>query len=83
MQETLEPAVEAVARENARRDGRTFEEYWADVQADRVNAKDQADLALAPFRQAVKDSGMTEDELTALFEEAREAVDQESLRTKS
>lgn len=32
---------------------------------------------LAPFRQEVKESGISEDEFTALFEEAREEVWQE------
>lgn len=39
--------------------------------------KPTVDEALAPFRKEVEESGMTEDELEAFFEEVREEVWQE------
>jgi hypothetical protein len=41
------------------------------------------DEALAPFRRQVEESGMTDDELGALFEEVREEVWQEKHRRPS
>jgi hypothetical protein len=40
------------------------------------------DAILAPVRRGFEESGMTEDELAALFEEAREEVWQERQRRK-
>jgi len=47
------------------------------VSADRHSRPETFDEILAPVRKGFDESGMSEDELTALFEEAREEVWQE------
>ena len=64
----------------AREAGKTVEEYLRNVIEADVLADKQFSEILEPIRQSFEQSGMSEEELDALFEEAREAVYQENLR---
>jgi predicted DNA-binding protein len=63
--------------ERAARHGRDLAEYvhWL-IERD-IQGPTAVDLALAPFRRQVQESGMTDDELGAFFEEVRQEVWQE------
>jgi hypothetical protein len=66
----------------AQRDGKTREDYVrALIETDLLAAQPFSQI-LAPIREGVRESGMTEAELDALFEAAREKVYQER-RTES
>ena len=69
------PAVEAQLAERAAAAGATVEDMAAALLADAVlRAPRTFDEILAPFRQSVADSGMTDDELDAFFREVRQEV---------
>jgi hypothetical protein len=72
-------ALEQRARERGYTDAKQYVERL--IAADLLAAK-SFDEILAPIRQTFQESGMSEDELEALFEEAREEVYQERKATK-
>lgn len=70
----LEPEVESLLEKRARADGCDVEGYIKRLIEEDVNRKGTFDEILAPFRQAVERSGMSDDELDSLFTEARKEV---------
>ncbi len=75
--ETIQ-ALSVIAKEK----GKTAEEYVRDmVDTEILAAKPFAEI-LAPMQQGFTESGMAEEEITALFEQAREEVYQESKSKK-
>jgi len=61
----------------ARSKGKNAEEYVRELIETEILATKSFDEILTPIRQGFKESGLSEDELIALFEEAREEVYQE------
>lgn len=73
----LPPGTKKALEEIGRSKGQTGEEFARTlIEAELLSLK-TFDEILAPVRQSFRESGMTEDELDALVEEAREKVRQE------
>lgn len=70
----LEPEVESRLKERAKADGCDVPDYVKKLIRRDVNRKRTFDEILAPFREAVENSGISDDELDALFTEARKEV---------
>jgi len=70
----LEPEVESLLEKRARADGCDVEGYVKKLIEEDVSRKRTFDEILAPFRQAVERSGISDDELDSLFTEARKEV---------
>ena len=70
----LEPKVESLLKERAKADGCDLPDYVKKLIERDVNRQRRFDEILAPFRQAVEESGISDDELDALFTEARKDV---------
>jgi hypothetical protein len=75
---------ERTLRERARTSGRELPEYVRQVLKEQIRsipdsatASKTFDQILAPVREGWRQSGMTEKEITALFEETRDEVRQE------
>ena len=84
----LPPDTERKLREKAVSAGLTLETYLSRLaETDATNGTPQRkatfDEILAPIRKGFAESGMTEDELTELFQEARQEVWQENQRKPS
>ena len=62
--------------------GKTAEQFVRDMVDTEILASKPFAEILAPIRQGFAESGMTDEELTALFEEAREEVYQEGISKK-
>lgn len=75
--ETMQ-ALSVIAKEK----DKTAEEYVREMVETEILASKSFDEILAPVRQGFIESGMTEEEITRMFEEAREEAYQEGL-TKS
>lgn len=83
----LSVETEQKLRERAAQEGQSIETFVQDLLERVVSAPNgsrikapgllPSDTALAPFRQDVKVSGITDDELLQLFEEAREEAHRE------
>lgn len=73
--ETMQ-ALNALAAEK----GKSPEEYVRDVIEREISKSKSFREILAPIQKGFQESGMTEEELIAMFEEAREDVYQESLK---
>ena len=80
----LEPEEERELRERARTIGRDISEYVHQVLTEHIRSGQSletrsktCDEILAPIREGWRQSGMTEDEITALFEETRDEVRKE------
>jgi hypothetical protein len=80
----LRPDEERELRELARASGRDVSEYVHQVLTEHLRsgrspeaASKTFDEILAPIREGWQQSGMSEDEITALFEETRDEVRQE------
>jgi post-segregation antitoxin (ccd killing protein) len=71
------PEVEAQLQERARRSGVDVTTYIYQVVEKDLHERRTFDEILEPIRQGFEESGLTEEELEALFEQAREAVWQE------
>jgi hypothetical protein len=82
---TLPEAVEKRLAEQAAKDGKTPEALAGELIEKAVTPAKEKTFAeiLAPVREEFAASGMTEEELDALIEEAREEVWQEQQRKKS
>lgn len=70
----LEPEVEWLLEKRARADGCDVEGYVKKLIEEYVSRKRTFDEILAPFRQAVERSGISDDQLDSLFTEARREV---------
>ena len=80
----LRPDEEQVLRERARTSGRELPDYVHQVLEDHIRSVPRPEAApttfdqiLAPIRDGWLQSGMTEEEITALFEETRDKVRKE------
>jgi hypothetical protein len=67
----LEPEVESRLKERAKADGCDVPDYVKKLISRDVNRRRIFDEILAPFREAVEKSGISDDELDSLFTEAR------------
>lgn len=74
----LEPEVEEALQKKAIADGKDVQNYIEDSLR-KLALQPSLDEILAPFRREVAESGITDDELDALVEEAREENYQEKL----
>lgn len=90
---TLAPETEATLRRRAAESGQTLEAFLQQLVEREARGNGTAapaappagptfDDILAPVRKGFEESGLTEDELTKLFEEAREEAWQERQRKK-
>jgi hypothetical protein len=70
----IEPEIESLLEERAKADGCDVKGYVKKLIEKDVNRKRTFDEILAPFRQAVEKSGISDDELDSLFTEARKEV---------
>ena len=70
----LEPEVESLLEKRAKADGCDVQDYVKNLIKKEVKRKQTFDEILAPFRQAVETSGISDDELDSLFTEARKEV---------
>lgn len=86
----LKPEIETSAAKQAEKDGLPLSEYLSFVLRDAVVKRDEIEKLskltfreiFAPVRRQVKESGISEDELTELLEEAREEAWQERQHQK-
>ncbi len=74
----LEPEIEEALQKKAIADGKDVQNYIEDSLR-KLALQPSLDEILAPFRREVAESGITDDELDALVEEAREEIYQEKL----
>ena len=79
----LKPEIEEALQKKAKANGFEVAVYLEKLVEKDVNRAKTIDEVLAPFRWEVKESGITEDELDALVEEAREEIYQEKLARKA
>lgn len=70
----LEPEMTSLLEKRARSDGCDIEGYVKKLIEEDVSRKRTFDEILAPFRQAVERSGISDDDLDSLFTEARKEV---------
>lgn len=70
----LAPDMKSLLEKRARADGYDIEGYVKKLIEEDVSRKRTFDEILAPFRQAVERSGISDDELDSLFTEARKEV---------
>jgi hypothetical protein len=75
----LSPEVDETVRRQAAAQGRPVAEYLRDVIERNVRTVDQI---LAPIREGFDRSGLDDDEIDRLFQEAREGVWQEKQKGK-
>jgi flagellar biosynthesis/type III secretory pathway protein FliH len=73
----LPPETRKALDEKAQHSGKSAADYVRDLIEADLLASRSFDEILAPMRQGFKESGMSEEELDALFEEAREEGYQE------
>lgn len=78
----LPAETERKLRERAARVGQDVAAMARDLIERAVDTKPSLDEILAPFRRQVAESGMTDDEVTALFEEARNEAWQAKERSR-
>jgi len=78
----LSPDAEAKLRERAKSAGEDITSYAARLLDDAIR-KPSLDELLAPVREAVNKTGMTEEELTSLLEKAKHDVRRERHRLAS
>ena len=73
----LEPEVESLLEKRARAEGCDVKGYVEKLVDKEVHRERTFDEILAPFRDAVERSGISDDDLDALFTEARREVSKE------
>lgn len=81
----LKPEIETSAAKQVEKDGLPLSDYLSSVLRDAVVKRDEIDRLskltfreiFTPVRRQVKESGISDDELTELLEEAREEAWQE------
>jgi hypothetical protein len=74
----LEPEVESLLEKRARAEGYDIKGYVEKLVERDVNRARTFDEILAPFRDAVERSGISDQELDTLFADARREVSMES-----
>ena len=77
--EGLPPGTKNALEEFGRHNGKSAEDYARMIIEAEVLSRKSFDEIVEPIRREFEESGMTEDELDALFREAREEVYQEKL----
>ncbi len=78
----LPPGTREAIEELSRSKGKSADEYLRMlIEAEIVSQQSFSEI-LAPIRQSFRESGMTEEELEALFEDAREKVHREEHASK-
>jgi predicted metal-dependent phosphotriesterase family hydrolase len=70
----LEPEVESLLEKRAKADGCDVQDDVKKLIKKEVHRQQTFDEILAPFRHAVEKNGVSDDELDALFTEARKEV---------
>lgn len=75
---SLPPETEKALEKRAAESGRDVPAYVQELIQKDLQASPTLDSILAPFRRQVEESGMTDDELDVLFEDAHEEVSRES-----
>ena len=70
----LEPDIQTLLEKRAKADGCDVPEYVKKLIDKEVNRKRTFDEILAPFRQSVEKSAISDDELDSLFTESRKEV---------
>lgn len=75
----LKPEIEEALERKAKASGFAVNVYLEKLIQKEVGAEKTIDEILAPFRREVEESGISDDELDALVEEAREGIYQEKL----
>jgi len=75
----LKPEIEEALQEKAKANGFEVNIYLEKLIEKDVDRAKTLDEILAPFRREVEESGVTDDELDVLVEEAREEIYQEKL----
>jgi len=73
----LEPEVESALEERARAEGCEVKDYLEKLVEKDINRERTFDEILAPFRDAVEKSGISDEDLDALLIEARKGVSKE------
>jgi hypothetical protein len=73
----LEPDVQSLLEKRARAEGCDVKGYVEKLVAKEVNRERTLDEILAPFRDAVERSGISDEELDTAFTEARREVSSE------
>jgi len=73
----LEPEVESALEERARAEGCNVKDYLEKLVEKEVNRERTFDEILAPFRDAVEKSGISDEDLDTLFRKARKEVSKE------
>lgn len=78
----LPPGTREAIDELSRNKGKNAEEYLRTLIEAEILSQQSFGEILAPIRQSFRESGMTEEQLDALFEDAREKVYQEEQAKK-
>ena len=78
----LPPGTRAAIDELSRSKGKSAEEYLRTLVEAEILSEQSFSEILAPIRQSFRESGMTEEQLDALFESAREKVHREERASK-
>jgi len=73
----LEPELESALEKRARAEGCDVKDYLEKLVEKEVNRERTFDEILAPFRDAVEKSGISDEDLDNLFREARKEVSRE------
>ena len=74
----LLPGTREAIEELGRRKGKSAEEYLRMLIEAEILSEQSFSEILAPIRRSFRESGMTEEQLDALFEEARDKVHREA-----
>lgn len=74
---TMSPETQRKLVERATRAGQDVETVACELIERSLNSEPTLADILAPFRRQVAESGLSESELTAVFEEARDEVDRD------
>ena len=74
---TMSPETQRKLVERATRAGQDVETVACELIERSLNSEPTLDDILAPFRRQVAVSGLSESELTAVFEESRDEVDRD------
>ena len=73
----LEPELESALEKRARAEGFDVKDYLEKLVEKEVNRERTFDEILAPFRDAIERSGISDEDLDALFREARKEASKE------
>ncbi len=79
----LEPEVEDALKKKATLSGFPMDSYIKNLIERDISPRPTLDEILAPFRREVEASGLTDDDLDALVEEAREEIYRERKECES